>query len=91
MDAGPLQTYTVEHALCGSAKHGHLGGIEEAPPPHLHTDALFLPIYPLSCSLTLTVPSVIHLHFTLTASMTTESLLNMVQSIKDLTRESVFL
>lgn len=22
MDAGPLQTYTVEHALCGSAKHG---------------------------------------------------------------------
>lgn len=25
MDAGPLQTYTVEHALCGSAKRGHLG------------------------------------------------------------------
>lgn len=26
MDTGPLQTYTVEHALCGSAKRGHLGG-----------------------------------------------------------------
>lgn len=26
MDAGPLQTYTVEHALCGSAKRGHLVG-----------------------------------------------------------------
>lgn len=25
MDAGPLQTYTVEHALCGSAKRDHLG------------------------------------------------------------------
>lgn len=25
MGADPLQTDTVEHALCGSAKHGHLG------------------------------------------------------------------
>lgn len=46
MDAGLLQTYTVEHALCGSAKRGHLGGKRKHPPTQS------LPIYPLYCSLT---------------------------------------
>lgn len=32
MDAGPLQTYTVEHALCGSAKRDHLGEKRCIPP-----------------------------------------------------------
>lgn len=35
MDAGPLQTYIVEHALCGSAKRVHLGERGSIPPPSL--------------------------------------------------------
>lgn len=46
MDAGPLQTYTVEHALCGSAKRGHLGERGSVPPL-----TPSLTIYPLDCSL----------------------------------------
>lgn len=49
MDAGPLQTYTVEHALCGSAKRGHLGERGSTPPHsltyHLSSLLLSLPSY----------------------------------------------
>lgn len=42
MDAGPLPTYTVEHALWGLAERIHLGE-ERAPPSQL-------PSHPLVCS-----------------------------------------
>ena len=51
MDAGPLQTYTVEHALCGSAKRGHLGergSIHPHSPSHHPSSRLRSPITPLS-------------------------------------------
>lgn len=53
MDAGPLQTYTVEHALCGSAKRGFLGERGCFPPFSLPLLASILssalsPIMPLS-------------------------------------------
>lgn len=48
MDAGLLQTYTVEHALCGSAKHGHLGEREKAsPPPTLFPSILWTALSPI--------------------------------------------
>lgn len=52
MDAGPLQTYTVEHALCGSAKRGRLEGEGTHPAslPRLPSilSAALSPIMPLS-------------------------------------------
>lgn len=60
MDAGPLQTYTVEHALCGSAKRGHLGERGRTPPPlpllPSILSAALLPIIPLLCTYFSTSP-----------------------------------
>lgn len=76
MDAGPLQTYTVEHALCGSAKRGHLGERGRTPPPlpllPSILSAALLPIIPLLCTYFSTSP-----FFPISPTLT-ESLLKMV-------------
>lgn len=89
MDAGPLQTYTVEHALCGSAKRGHLGERGRIPPL-----APALTIYPRYCSLThhatLCMYFFSQLLFLLISPTLTESLLKMVKGNKGLTVARVY-